>query len=85
MSANKISESVDKAMDKATPRNGGFNPGISIRNGPVTEDVEMTDANGVNGTTKRKQRPSASRPDYAESESSDNDDAPLVCLSRNVH
>lgn len=77
MSANKISESVDKAMDKATPRNGGFNPGISIRNGPVTEDVEMTDANGVNGTTKRKQRPSASRPDYAESESSDNDDAPL--------
>lgn len=49
-----------------------------MRNGPVTEDVEMSGTNGANGIAKRKGRASTSRPSYAEAESSEEDSIPLV-------
>jgi DNA topoisomerase-1 len=62
-----------------------LDPGVSIRFGPVQDkDVEMKDAEG--GASKRKGRTSVShRKSYAESESSDEDDQPLVrhTLSQN--
>jgi DNA topoisomerase I len=69
-------------MDKQLPTSGDVQPGISIANGPVRDvDVKMSDANGTvtNGTVlaKRKVRESNGRPNYADSESSD-DDVPLV-------
>jgi hypothetical protein len=60
-------------MDKANPTNGEVQPGISMMNGPVSEDTDMKDANGAAAPAKRK----ASRPSYAEAESSD-DDQPIV-------
>ena len=82
LSSAKISKSVDAAMDKSAQSNGTTKPGISIRNGPVTEDVDMGGVDGpaVNGAAKRKARPSASRPNYADSESSEDDNVPLVRL-----
>jgi hypothetical protein len=70
-------------MDKRNPTTDSVQPGISLRNGPVTEqNITMRDINGTmaNGavSTKRKIRESMTRPDYAESESSE-DDQPLVC------
>lgn len=47
-----------------------------MRNGPMTEDISMVDASN---NIKRKVRESMSRPDYADAESSDDDDLPLVC------
>ena len=77
VSSSTIPASLDKQMDKQTPSNGHVMPGVSIRNGPVTEDTKMPDVNGA-ASAKRKARESMARPNYAESESSD-DDKPLVC------
>ena len=82
VSEAKIPASLDKKLDRQTPSNGSLNPGISIRNGPVTEDVDMKDANGHIPNravpAKRKARDSAVKPKYADEESSDSD-VPLVC------
>ena len=75
VSTAKIPASLDKQMDKANPTNGEVQPGISLRNGPMSEDTEMKDANGTAAPAKRK----ASRPSYAEAESSEDDDQPIVC------
>ena len=80
VSSSTIPASLDKQMDKQTPSNGHVMPGVSIRNGPVTEDTTMPDVNGA-ASAKRKARESMARPNYAESESSD-DDKPLVCSYR---
>ena len=73
VSSAKIPPSLDKRMDKTLPANGPIQPGISMRNGPVKEDTEMKEVNGTAASAKRK----ASRPSYAEEESSD-DDKPIV-------
>lgn len=82
LSKDTVSESVDRAMDRALPSNGDVLPGISIRNGPVQEvDIPMPDANGVEvggGPVKRKARESLNRPSYAEPETSEDDNKPLV-------
>lgn len=83
MSTKTIPKSVDDAMDKAIPSKDHVQPGISIRNGPMEDhDHHMPDVNGVeiNGSTsKRKSRGSLAKPSYAEAESSDEDNQPLVC------
>jgi hypothetical protein len=82
LSKDIISQTVDNAMDRAVPSNGDVLPGVSIRNGPVQEfDTPMPDANGVEmngGPVKRKVRESLTRPSYADSESSEEDNKPLV-------
>ena len=77
VSSSTIPASLDKKMDKQTPSNGHVMPGVSIRNGPMTEGTSMLDVNGA-ASAKRKARESMARPNYADSESSD-DDKPLVC------
>ena len=82
LSKDVIHETVDRAMDRAVPPNGDVLPGISIRNGPVQEvDTPMPDANGVEangGPAKRKIRESLMKPSYADAETSEEDDKPLV-------
>lgn len=78
-----IPKSLDKVMDKANPSNSHVEPGISIRNGPVAEMDVVPDAAGPelngNGPSKRKSRGSIGhKVSYAEAESSEDDDKPLV-------
>ncbi|KAK5009754.1 DNA topoisomerase 1, partial [Cryomyces antarcticus] len=83
-SADHISKSVDRAMDKGNPSSSRVMPGVSIRTGPVKEmDVDKPETNGhANGTVngKRKARSSATnRKSYKEtSASEDEDDVPLT-------
>lgn len=77
VSTAKIPPALDRQMDQKQPTNGETLPGVSIRNGPVTEDVLMKDVNGsASNSVKRK----VSRPSYADAESSD-DDKPIVRLN----
>lgn len=71
----------------ATPRsakpatNGDVEPGVSVRFGAVKDaDVKMTYADAeARGVSKRKSRASIDqKKSYAEPESSDEDDQPLV-------
>lgn len=72
-------------MGKQSLINGEVEPGISIRNGPVTEnDIPMKDVDATANGTKRKVRDSTGISSYAEAESSD-DDMPLVRSSRPSH
>jgi DNA topoisomerase-1 len=70
-----------KLSAKASPAgtNGTVEPGVSIRFGPVQDkDVDMEDAD-AHGVSKRKSRASIdNKKTYAEPESSDEDDQPLV-------
>lgn len=74
ISSAKIPPALDRQMDKKMPTNGETLPGVSLRNGPIMEDVPMKD---VNGSTPSNVKRKVSRPSYAESESSD-DDRPIV-------
>ena len=70
-------------MDKTLPSSGAFEPGISIRNGPVQEvDVDIPDrtTNAI-GSSKRKSRENGPKKSYAEAGSSEDDDKPLVGTS----
>jgi hypothetical protein len=83
-SSATIPKSVDKAMDKANPSNGNLNAGISIRNGPVVEKMDVDEqAPATNGTSngKRKSRGSIQKK-YKEATSSEDDDIPLVRWNR---
>ncbi|EXJ56442.1 DNA topoisomerase I [Cladophialophora yegresii CBS 114405] len=81
LSADKIPSSVDATLDRQIPSNGNVMPGISLAHGEVkVENGSPADdksdlVNGA-GTGKRKSRESATRPAYADAESSD-DDLPL--------
>ncbi|KAL2823161.1 hypothetical protein BDW59DRAFT_149020 [Aspergillus cavernicola] len=64
-------------MNGATATNGHVDPGVSIRFGPVQKDgdVQMKDAGGANGVSKRKGRTSViNSKSYAEPESSGEDE-----------
>ncbi|KAL4866814.1 hypothetical protein BDV12DRAFT_129729 [Aspergillus spectabilis] len=73
-------------MNGATATNGHVDPGVSIRFGPVQKDndVQMKDADGVAGLSKRKARTSLGQTNsYAEPESSEEDE-PLSKRRRKV-
>jgi len=64
-----------------SPANGDIDPGVSVRFGAVEDDdVKMQDADGAaHGVSKRKSRAGIDqKKSYAEPESSDEDDQPLV-------
>ena len=68
-------------MDRAGAKSDYAPAGVSIRNGPVTEDQMNVDEPLTNGNAKRKARNSISTPvnyNVGGSESSD-EDVPLVC------
>lgn len=80
LSNEHISKSVDRSSGATPATNGATQPGISVRYGPADDkDIEMQDAD-VNGTSqsKRKSRSSVGKVSYAEQESSEEDDKPLV-------
>lgn len=85
MSAKTVPKAIDEELDKSIPSNNRVRPGISIRNGPLEDrDHQMPDANGVemNGSTnKRKSRGGLGKPSYAQADSSDEDDQPLVGIA----
>lgn len=67
-------------MDRANPSNGHLDAGISIRNGPVVEDMDVDEqAPATNGASngKRKSRGSIQKK-YKEETSSEDEDVPLV-------
>lgn len=67
-------------MEDATETNGHVDPGVSVRFGPVkNEDVDMDDAANAHGASKRRSRTSVGqKQSYAEPESSEEEDQPLV-------
>jgi len=72
VSAPRISSKTDAALDKQYPSNGHVKPGVPN----LEQDVSMEDPpHGSTNGVKRKA--SSARPDFAEAESSD-DDEPLV-------
>src|SRR4051794_29125634 len=71
VSARTISAKTDAALDKQFPTNGHVEPGLP----KVEDDREMRDVEASANGIKRKA--SGRKPNYAESESSD-DDLPLV-------
>jgi DNA topoisomerase-1 len=71
-------------MDREGARSDYAPAGVSIRNGPVTEDSMDVDEPVTNGNAKRKARNSTSKPvnyNMGGSDSSD-EDVPLVCHVR---
>ena len=67
-------------MDKKGAKMKPAPAGVSIRNGPVTDDKMDIDEHATNGNSKRKARASISRPvKYNEDDESDEDAVPLVC------
>jgi DNA topoisomerase-1 len=65
---------MDKSASKARPGP----PGLSIRHGPVDDQMDIDSA--TNGAAKRKSRSSVSQTVKYKDESDSEDEAPLVCL-----
>jgi hypothetical protein len=86
LSEDIIPHSVDATLDRQIPSNGEVMPGVSISHGAVKVEETSPAAHKdvlANGTAAGKRKASLNRPDYADSESSD-DEVPLVsqcCLS----
>lgn len=68
-------------MDKAAAKSDYAPAGVSIRNGPITEDSMDIDEPLTNGNAKRKSRTSTSKTvNYKDDGSEgDSDEEPLVC------
>jgi DNA topoisomerase-1 len=81
VSAAKISKAEDKAMEKSASKARPGPTGISIRNGPVNDAMDI---DSPNGAPKRKSRSSIGQAVNYKDESDSDEGAPLVCpyLSR---
>lgn len=79
VSSAKISRSDDKALDRDTPMGTTGLAGLSVRNGPVGDAMDV-DKPSTNGAHKRKSRSSISNVvDYKDD--SETDGEPLVMPS----
>ncbi|KAJ9648500.1 DNA topoisomerase 1 [Coniosporium tulheliwenetii] len=79
-SQDHIPKNVDRALDKEMPSNGDINPGVSVRMGPVEEEMDVDEPHsGAQTNGKRKARASVSNgKSYKEASASDGeDDVPL--------
>ena len=65
-------------MDKSNSYSRPAPPGLSIRHGPVSDQMDVDSA--PNGTVKRKSRASTGQPVKYKEESDSDDGAPLVGL-----
>jgi DNA topoisomerase-1 len=81
VSAAKISKEEDRAMDKSASKARPGPTGISIRNGPV---VDAMDIDSPNGAPKRKSRSSIGQAVNYKDES-DSDGAPLAKRQKSKH
>lgn len=71
VSAAKVSRAEDEALDRAVPKEGSGLAGLSVRNGPVKDEMDV-DAPATNGNgNKRKSRTSITRPTYKDESDSD--------------
>jgi DNA topoisomerase-1 len=71
VSAATISRAEDAALDRSVPKEGSGLAGLSVRNGPVTDDMAV-DSPATNGhANKRKSRSSITRPVYKDESDSD--------------
>ncbi|KAK3906671.1 hypothetical protein C8A05DRAFT_40519 [Staphylotrichum tortipilum] len=83
-SAPTISASADREMDKSASRARPAPPGVSIRNGPVDDRMDIDST--PNGASKRKARASIGRVAVKYKEESDSDDgAPLAKRQKAKH
>jgi hypothetical protein len=78
VSAPTISPADDREMDKSASKARPGPPGLSIRHGPVDDQMDIDSA--TNGAAKRKSRSSVSQTVKYKDESDSEDEAPLVCL-----
>lgn len=76
VSAAKISSAEDRALDRSAPKENTALAGLSVRNGPVLDEMDV-DHTGTNGNSKRKSRSSISKINYRDDSESD-DGQPLV-------
>ncbi|KAF4337602.1 DNA topoisomerase I [Fusarium beomiforme] len=76
LSSSKISRAEDDAMDQPVPKQAAQMAGLSVRNGPL-EDTMDIDEPATNGSTKRKSRNSITKVNYKDDDSSD-DAAPMA-------
>jgi len=72
----RITKEEDLALDKSASKARPGAPGISIRNGPVGDDMDVDTP--TNGAVKRKSRSSISNTVSYKDESDSDDAAPLV-------
>jgi DNA topoisomerase I len=78
-SSSRISKAVDDALERSVPKSKFSNPGLSVRNGPITGgDAMDEDAPLTNGVAKRKSRSSISKVNYKDDSDGSDDEAPLV-------
>ncbi|KAK4451618.1 DNA topoisomerase 1 [Podospora aff. communis PSN243] len=82
VSAAKISKEEDRAMDKSASKARPGPTGISIRNGPV---VDAMDIDSPNGAPKRKSRSSIGQAVNYKDESDSDDGAPLAKRQKSKH
>ncbi|KAL2757635.1 hypothetical protein ACRALDRAFT_2099495 [Sodiomyces alcalophilus JCM 7366] len=76
VSAARVTEADDRAMDESTSNLTPAPAGLSVRNGPIVEDMDIDDP-ATNGSAKRKSRSSIGKVNYHDSSDSD-DDKPLA-------
>lgn len=84
LSASKISPAADRKMDKLASRARPAPPGVSIRNGPVEDDVMDVDS-APNGAPKRKSRSSIGQVVSYKDDSESDDGAPLAKRQKSKH
>ncbi|KAL2165246.1 hypothetical protein VTH06DRAFT_542 [Thermothelomyces fergusii] len=82
-SASTISPSADREMDKSASKARPAPPGVSIRHGPVSDQMDVDSA--PNGTVKRKSRSSAGQPVRPKEEPDSDDGAPLAKRQKSQH
>ncbi|KAM0196631.1 hypothetical protein ACHAPQ_006478 [Fusarium lateritium] len=75
-SSARISRAEDAAMDQPVPEEAAKMAGLSVRNGPLVDTMDI-DEPATNGISKRKSRNSITKVNYKDNESSD-DGAPLA-------
>lgn len=76
VSSAKITASEDRALDRSVSKKGNNLAGLSVRNGPVRDEMDV-DSPVANGVNKRKSRSSlSSKVNYKDG--SDSDGEPLV-------
>ncbi|KAF5527977.1 DNA topoisomerase 1 [Colletotrichum aenigma] len=76
VSSAKISKAVDRDMDRTASKARAAPPGLSIRNGPVDDEMDV-DGPSTNGS-KRKSRSSLPKINYKDESEESDDDVPMA-------
>ncbi|KAF4977260.1 hypothetical protein FZEAL_6200 [Fusarium zealandicum] len=77
LSSAKISRAQDDAMDRSVPDDTTGMAGLSVRNGPIQDSMDI-DGPATNGASKRKSRSSITKVNYLDNNSESDDGVPLA-------